>query len=156
MYWLKNTEPLFFSDFQTPWRPSLNLQCSILESIQEKAIYKKERWISSILHSTSYSKSRMKSLLLFYTLGIFLIENNAAPYVHDEQERSTTVDPDLSGGPQMRKMDEGLGNLIHDLFNFVDILMDPQSYTNQHEVWVNTHCLKITQNVAFEFWHLVH
>ena len=76
----------------------------------------------------------MKSLLLFYTLGIFLIENNAAPYVLHEQERSTTVDPDLSGGPQMRKMDEGLGNLIHDLFNFVDILMDPQSYTNQHEV----------------------
>ena len=87
----------------------------------------------------------MKSLALFYVLGIFVVGNNAAPYVHHEPERTTVVYPDdhqqttddegEGPGPQIRKLNgEGMENLIHDLFNFVEILLDPQSYTNQHEV----------------------
>ena len=87
----------------------------------------------------------MKSLAIFYVLGFFVLVINAAPYVHHEPERTSFVYPDHqqttlnetteNEGPQMRKLNgEGVENLIYDLFNFMDILMDPQSYTNQHEV----------------------
>ena len=79
----------------------------------------------------------MKSLAIFYVLGFFVLVINAAPYVHHEPDHQQTTSNETpeSEGPQMRKLNgEGMDNLIHDLFNFMDILMDPQSYTNQHEV----------------------
>ena len=86
----------------------------------------------------------MKSLSLFYaTLGILVLGSNAAPYVdhlvdpdpttHAENRPEMTENgPEMTeSGPEIRELQ---GNLIHDLFNFMDILMDPQSYTNHHEV----------------------
>ena len=79
----------------------------------------------------------MKSLSLFYaTLGILVLGSNAAPYVdHLVDPYPTThaeIRPEMTeSGPEIRQLQ---GNLIHDLFNFMDILMDPQSYTNHHEV----------------------
>ena len=78
----------------------------------------------------------MKTLVLFYAVGIFVLGTNAAPYVLYEQEGTTVAYPDhqtnetQSGGPQMRKLN---GQSFLDLLDFMDILMDPQSYTN-HEV----------------------
>ena len=74
------------------------------------------------------------SLVLFYALGIFVFGTNAAPYIL--YEGTTVAYPDhqtnetQSGGPQMRKLK---GQSFLDLLDFMDILMDPQSYTN-HEV----------------------
>ena len=72
----------------------------------------------------------MKSMVLFYAaLGILVLGSNAAPHVDHQVDPDPTTQTEI--GPEMREL---RADLIHDLFNFVDTLMDPQSYTNHHEV----------------------
>ena len=75
----------------------------------------------------------MKSAALFCAaIWIIVLGSNAAPYVHHHQDNPDPT-TQTETGPQMREMNSLL-SLFNDLFNFMDILMDPQSYTNHHEV----------------------
>ena len=77
----------------------------------------------------------MKSLSLFYaTLGILVLGSNAYVdhLVDPDPTTHAEIRPEMTeNGPEISKLQ---ADLIHDLFNFLDILMDPQSYTNHHEV----------------------
>eukprot|EP00093_Oithona_nana_P000827 00827.XXX_243_1022_1 [CDS] Oithona nana genome sequencing. len=74
----------------------------------------------------------MKSAALFCAaIWIIVLGSNAAPYVHHHQDNPDPT-TQTETGPQMREMNSLL-SLFNDLFNFMDILMDPQSYTNHHE-----------------------
>ena len=77
----------------------------------------------------------MQLLALFCILAVA----HGAPYVHHEEASTVNPDPteNTETGPQMRKMNgETNSNLFRDLFSFMDVLMDPQSYTNPSEVCI--------------------
>ena len=77
----------------------------------------------------------MQLLALF----CILVVAHGAPYVHHEEVSTVNPDPteNTETGPQMRKMNgETNSNLFRDLFSFMDVLMDPQSYMNPSEVCI--------------------
>ena len=75
----------------------------------------------------------MRSMALFYAaLGILVFGSHAAPYVDHQDNLDPTTQTET--GPEMKELRP---DFIHDLFNFMDILLDPfllspQSYTTPH------------------------
>ena len=76
-------------------------------------------------------------MALFYAaLGMLVLGSNAAPdvdhLVNPDPTTHAENGPEMTeNGPEISKLQ---ADLIQDLFNFIDILMDIQSYTNHHEV----------------------
>ena len=80
----------------------------------------------------------MKSMVLFYAaLGILVLGSHTAPYVDVDHQVNPDPTTQTENGPEMMELRVDLeigADLIHALLNFMDILMDPRSYTNHHEV----------------------
>ena len=80
----------------------------------------------------------MKSMVLFYAaLGILVLGSHTAPYVDVDHQVNPDPTTQTENGPEMMELRVDLeigADLIHALFNFMDILMDPRSYTNHYEV----------------------
>ena len=76
----------------------------------------------------------MKLSVLFHTLSIVVLGTKAAPFQMDRttnQPDTTTNIPEI--GPQTSRIDVEMDNVILEFSNFLDLIMDPENYTNQPE-----------------------
>ena len=74
----------------------------------------------------------MKLSVLFHTLSLVVLGTKAAPHQMDRttnQPDTTTNIPEI--GPQTSRIDVGTDNVILEFSNFLDLIMDPENYTNQ-------------------------
>ena len=101
----------------------------------------------------------MKLSVLFHTtLSLVVLGTKAAPFQVDRttnQPDTTTNIPEI--GPQTSKIDVEMDNVILEFSNFLDLIMDPENYTNQPEEVLlllknpKIHILKIPIFTKFTF-----